>query len=137
MKKKWILIFSVFILVGGGLGLFMFNQNREKSKEIEAKNIETMLIKALKNNFSDIKEVKFIPKYSGGYDKMTGYWGFAVEITTKYGTASPGTISYNTKNPNETGSMGPLAPTFDEIVKEGRTINTVTVIYSDKSKGDV
>lgn len=47
-EKKWILIFSVFILVGGGLGLFIFNQNREKSKEIEAKNIETMLVKALK-----------------------------------------------------------------------------------------
>ena len=125
------------MLMIGGIGLFYFNKSEEERKNQEILSTETAVVKQIKDRYADVKVVEFISEMSGGYNEKTGYWTFAVNITTINGTASPVTIHFSNDKRNELGSLGPIDSDFDKIVLKGKTLEKTKVKYSNGSEGEV
>lgn len=131
MKNKWIiLVIALSIVVIGGIGGKHFMDERSKEKEQELIEIERQSIVALKNTFSDIKEV-IIDKT--GHNQATGSYRMFVKIVNTSNNEVSFSYSF-WKERNEIGSYGVMN---DSIQKEGVTNSKVKVIFSDGTEGEV
>ncbi|WP_271496135.1 hypothetical protein [Enterococcus sp. 5H] len=131
MKKKGtILIIAISIVVIVGIGGKYFMDERSKEKEKELIEIERQSIVALKNTFSDIKEV-IIDKT--GHNQTTGSYRMFVKMKDLKGNEVSFTYGY-WKEREELGDIGIENP---EVQVNGITESKVRVIFSDGTEGEV
>lgn len=131
MKNKWIiLVIALSIVVIGGIGGKHFMDERSKEKEQELIEIERQSIVALKNTFSDIKEV-IIDKT--GHNQTTGSYRMFVKMKDLKGNEVSFTYGY-WKEREELGDIGIENP---EVQVNGITESKVRVIFSDGTEGEV
>ncbi|MBP2097655.1 hypothetical protein [Enterococcus rivorum] len=125
-KKTLFLIIVCLVIVGTEGKLYM--DKREEKSEQELLVVEKQSVKALKNTFADIAEVKI---EQTGYNSMTGSYRMLVTMTNTEGKSVY--FSYGFwKEQNELGAYGLM----DEFIqKEGLTSSKVKVIYSNGSEG--
>lgn len=131
MKNKWIiLVIALSLIAIVGIGGKHFMDERSKEKEQELIEVERQSIVALKNTFSDIKEV-IIDKT--GHNQTTGSYRMFVKMKDLKGNEVSFTYGY-WKERKELGDIGIENP---EIQVNGITESKVRVIFSDGTEGEV
>ena len=128
-KKIWLLLVPVLILVV--VGGFMLKQKTEEEKR--NREYEVSLVKALKNSYAGIEEIKITNPY---YTDKPGSWSCKIEIHF----SDKRVISYGTnhdldENVNYDGRMTYGQRDFLNN-RKGQTTNKVKVTYSDREKGE-
>ncbi|MBP2624295.1 hypothetical protein [Streptococcus oricebi] len=135
-KKIWLLLIPVVILVI--VGGFMLKQKMEEEKR--NREYEVSLVKALKNSYAGIEEIRISDPY---YTDKPGSWSCDVEMKFKDNTIISYGINHSLDDKvNHDGVV--KGNTNAEINKqweilhsrEGKTIEKVIVYYSDNEKGE-
>lgn len=130
MKKKMIIsaIVVLILIASVGGGFYMFQQ---KKKEAQVVEWEKVAARRFKNQFTDIKEIRFSKEYN--YNRLAGFVAASAEVTADNVTDVVGISLPVPDNENEgIGAYGePIKLTL------GKTIKTVKVIYSDLSEEEI
>ncbi|MFC0234473.1 hypothetical protein ACFFIF_10755 [Vagococcus entomophilus] len=129
-KKKWIwLIIGVIIILGGIGGKVYMDKRAEHSKK-ELIEVERQSVKALKNTFTDISEVR-VERI--GFNKMTGFYRLVIVMTNDKGNSVFFDYGF-IKNDNELSDYSVI----DRGVQEkGITKGSVKVTYSNGEEEEI
>ncbi len=136
--KKFMFIVSLIIILGGVVIMFTINGIREKKEADLNRKYEVSLVKALKNSYGDIREIKISNPL---YTKIPRSWSCDVEIQFDGGE----TISYSLNHDleSETNLDGVMKCETNEKIDEeweklhkhvGKTEKDIIVHYSDGEK---
>lgn len=136
-NKKFII--SLIIILGGIIMAFTINGIKEQQKEDLNRKYEISLVKALKNSYGDIREIKISNPF---YTKIPGSWSCDVEIQFYGGE----TVSYGLNHDleSETNLDGVMKGETNEKIDEeweklhkhvGKTEKDIIVHYSDGEEG--
>ncbi|MGT2963783.1 hypothetical protein [Streptococcus acidominimus] len=108
---------------------FSLNGNLQKNKEAERnRQYEVSLVKALKNSYRDIDEIKFSSPH---YAKPPGDWSCTVQLSFSDGRVIKDRIRHNLST--EINLSGVVNTAESEILSShfGSTGGNVRVIFSD------
>lgn len=125
MKKKWAIIFLLICLViAVGIGGKIILDNKKEKQEKELINVERQSVIALKEKFSNIKEVEI---NKSGHNPSTGSYRMFVTMTNLKNETV--TFSYGFWNKNkEIGDIGIENPS---IQTKGITGEKIKVIFTN------
>lgn len=129
-SKKWmfISIIGVALLIIGGFQMLLFKTGEERRN----REYEISLVKALKNSYAGIEEIKIT---NPNYTSPPGDWSCDIEIKFKDGKKiTYGIYHYLNDKQNYNGRMTYGQRDFLNH-RKGKTAFTVKVIYSDKEEG--
>lgn len=124
MKKKWLYLVIIMIVIIGIGGNFYMKKNVEQ-KEQELIDIEKELIVALKNTFADVKSVKI--EENSGKHKQTGSYRIFVNMENLENESVTFSIIYVTGEK----TLDNYVLADETIQKEGETLTSISVSYSD------
>lgn len=142
MKKFFIILLSIALV--GSLGFIGYQEHTKKEKQEElARNrkYEISLVKALKNSYQDIKEIKIEnPRYNS--QKPGPSWHCSPTITFSDGFIIKYYISHSLdQETNRSAQIGGAGEKSEEKVRQlknryGDTKDIVTIYYSNGEKGE-
>lgn len=102
-----------------------YQSEQREQKLIQA---EKDSVVALKNTFTSIDTIEF---KRTGYDKITGSYGFFIKMTV----SNHKSVEFNYSYSNHDTKIGDFLIVDKEIQKEGKTVSSVKVVYSDGDEG--
>ncbi|MBP2624296.1 hypothetical protein [Streptococcus oricebi] len=128
-KKIWLFAIPVVILVIVG-GAYMSNEFKKNSEEARNHKYEKSLVKALKNSYADIEEIKLS---SPNYAEVPGNWSCFVQLTFSNGEQ----VSYNLLGhtlSTERNRSAVVSEKEGNLLEKhfGETKHKVKVTYSNK-----
>lgn len=124
MKKKVVLVLGIVLVLCLGIG-GKFYMDKEKEKKLIEIERESIIL--LKDTFSDVEkvEVKNI-----GYNNTTGSYHILVKMTNTSGES----VNFSYGFWKERKELGSYVLKNENIQKKGKTLNKITVIYSNGEK---
>ena len=129
MKIKGLFI-GGFILSFIGVGLFFYEQDREKKQEVkDISDMEMIVAKQIKNTFADVKEIHFSESYSK--NDLAGFFGVNVEVVTEKSR-----IILGVDLPPDTGDTLENFSFDGELIERGKTKDQVNIILSEAQNED-
>ena len=134
LRKSYKPLFIVFLLatITAG-GISMFNLLGKSQEERRNREYEVSLVNALKNSYEGIEEIKIS---NPTYTNPPGDWSCKVDILFEDGEKIFYGIPHNLDEiENYNGRMTYGQRDFLNR-RKGITTNTVTVIYSNKERGE-
>ncbi|KMT61193.1 hypothetical protein X560_0260 [Listeria fleischmannii 1991] len=127
MKKVWMIISIIVVIIIISIGGKLFMDNRKEQKKIE---IEKQSVEVLKKTFADIAKVK-IERID--YNNMTGSYRIVVTMSNKEGKSAEFSYGF-VENDNELGVYGLVD---EDVQRKGETLSKVRVIFSDGMEEDI
>jgi hypothetical protein len=127
MKKVWMIISIIVVIIIISIGGKLFMDNRKEQKKIE---IEKQSVEVLKKTFADIAKVKV---ERTAYNNTTGFYRMEVKMTNQTGNSVRFDYGF-VPNRDEISDYG---IEDEKIQKAGKTTHKIEVIYSNGEKGDI
>ncbi|EUJ26749.1 hypothetical protein MFLO_13870 [Listeria floridensis FSL S10-1187] len=121
MKKMWLILLGLILVLGIGFGGKMYMDNKKEQKTLD---VEKQSVKALKKTFANVAKVKI---ERVGYNNMTGSYSIVVTMTSKEGESTYFDYGF-AKNQEKISDYG---IENEEVQKEGITTDKVKVVYSN------
>ncbi|MFC0234471.1 hypothetical protein ACFFIF_10745 [Vagococcus entomophilus] len=123
-KKKWIWLILGVMIILGFIGGKVYMDKREGQSKKELIEVERQSVKALKNTFENIKEVKVEKSV---YDKVTGSYGIYVVMTDTQNNSLKFMYNFEKKSKQVYG----FVIKDKSIQKRGKTKNKTHVKFSN------
>lgn len=129
-KKRLVVGILVVILLSVGIGGKVYMEKRAEHKQQEQIKVERQSVKALKNTFADIKEVKIEQTI---HNNMTGYYTMAAEMVNTQGSQVFFNYGFQTAH-----NKIKVYSIHDRVVqKVGITRSKIKVTYSDHTVEEI
>ncbi|MCY7218038.1 hypothetical protein [Streptococcus cristatus] len=131
-RFKWLIVIVLLTIITVG-GIYMFTLNKKSEEERRNREYEVSLVKALKNSYTGIEEIKISHP---NYTSPPGDWSCKVNIVFKDGEKiSYGISHYLDEEKNYNGRMTYGQRDFLNK-RKGITISRVVITYSNQEKGE-